>query len=168
MAQKPRKNDKNEPEGFETAGFKSLSTSELAEAAGVTSQYIGKLERAGVIKKVAHGKYAESAIGEIAAFRAGDPLPGEDSPANLTQERMLLVRAQRERVELDLAQRRGELQSRAEAASDLIALATILRSRLLAVPERISGRFGLPRNVIEGIAAEIRDVLTELSKAGAA
>jgi phage terminase Nu1 subunit (DNA packaging protein) len=168
MAQKPRKNDKNGAEANETASFKLLSTSELAEAARVTSQYVGRLERAGVIKKVAHGKYSESAIGEIAAFRAGDPLPGEDSPANLTQERILLVRAQREKVELDLAERRGELQSKAEAAADLVALAIAVRNRLLAVPDRVASRIGLQRHDVEVIAEEIRDALTELSKAEAA
>jgi hypothetical protein len=29
----------------------------------------------------------ESSVAEIAAFRAGGPLPGEESPASLTQER---------------------------------------------------------------------------------
>jgi phage terminase Nu1 subunit (DNA packaging protein) len=165
MAQKPRKIDKKPAAEDETGSFKLLSTSELAEAAGVTVQYVGKLERAGVIKKVAYGKYAESATGEIAAFRAGDPLPGEDSPANLTQERILLVRAQREKVELDLAERRGELQSKAEAAADLVALATAVRNRLLAVPDRVASRIGLQRHDVEVIAEEIREALTELSKA---
>jgi phage terminase Nu1 subunit (DNA packaging protein) len=142
-----------------------LSTSELADEAWVTAQYIGKLERAGVIKKVAYGKYAESAVGEIAAFRAGDPLPGEDSPANLTQERILLVRAQREKVELDLAERRGELKSRAESIADMVSMATAVRNRLLAVPDRVASRLGLPRHDIEVISEEIRAALTELSRA---
>ena len=101
---------------------------------------------------------------KIRAFRAGDPLPGEDSSANLTQERVLLVRAQREKVELDLAERRGELQSRAETAADLVALATAVRNRLLAVPDRVASRLGLPRHDAEVISEEIRDALTELSK----
>jgi phage terminase Nu1 subunit (DNA packaging protein) len=75
------------------------------------------------------------------------------------------VRAQREKTELDLAERRGELQSRAETKADLVALAIDIRTGLLAVPDRVAGRFGLPRNVIEGIAEEIRDVLVALSKA---
>jgi len=118
----------------------------------VTRQYIARLERAGVIKKVARGEYPASTLAEIAAFRAGDPLPGEESPAGLTHERTLLVRAQREKAELDLAERRGELQSRAENEAKAAALATDTRKRLLAVPDRVAGRFGLPREVIEGIA----------------
>jgi phage terminase Nu1 subunit (DNA packaging protein) len=107
-------------------------------------------------------------VAKILAFRAGEPLPGEDSPAGLTAERILLVRAQREKAELDLAERRGELQSRAETANDLVVLATAIRNRLLSVPDRVAGRLGLPRQAIEVISEEIRDALTELSKAEAA
>jgi phage terminase Nu1 subunit (DNA packaging protein) len=163
MAQKANKNSKKAPEKVETAEVETLSTSELVEEAGVTRQYISSLERAGVIHKVGYGRWPKSAVAEIAAFRAGEPLPGEESPPSLTQERTLLVRAQREKAELDLAERRGELQSRAENEAKAAAMATDTRKRLLAVPDRVAGRFGLPREVIEGIAEEIRDALVELS-----
>ena len=110
--------------------------------------------------------HAASELSKILAFRAGEPLPGEESPVGLTHERTLLVRAQREKAELDLAERRGELQSRAENEAKAAALATDTRKRLLAVPDRVAGRFGLPREVIEGIAEEIRDALVELSTMG--
>ena len=116
--------------------------------------------------QTARGEYPASSVAEIAAFRAGEPLPGEEVPASLTQERTLLVRAQREKAELDLAERRGELQSRADNEAKAAAMATDARKRMLAVPERVAGRFGLPREVIEGIAEEIRDALVELSTRG--
>jgi phage terminase Nu1 subunit (DNA packaging protein) len=149
----------------ETEEVETLSTSELVEAAGVTRQYIASLERAGVIHKVGYGRWPKSSVAEIAAFRAGEPLPGEESPASLTQERTLLVRAQREKAELDLAERRGELQSRAEPAADLVTLSKAIRNRLLAVPDRVASRIGLQRHAVEALAEEIRDALTELSKA---
>jgi hypothetical protein len=37
---------------------------------------------------------------------------------------------------------------------------------MLAVPDRVAGRFGLPPEVIEGIAEEIREALVELSTMG--
>jgi phage terminase Nu1 subunit (DNA packaging protein) len=166
MAQKPRKNGKNDEEANETGSFELLSTSELAAQEGVTIQYVARLERAGVIEKSGHGKYAASEAAKIRAFRAGEPLPGEESPAGLTHERTLLVRAQREKAELDLAERRGELQSRAETEAKIAALVTDTRKKILSVPERISGRFGLSREVIEGIAEELRDTLVELSAMG--
>jgi phage terminase Nu1 subunit (DNA packaging protein) len=168
MAQKINKIGENYAEANETPSFTLLSTAEIAAEAGVTRQYIGRLERAGVIEKSGHGKYKSTEVAKILAFRAGEPLPGEESPASLTQERTLLVRAQREKAELDLAERRGELQSRAETAADLVALATAIRNRLLSVPDRVASRLGLPRHDIEVIAEEIRDALTELSKAEAA
>jgi phage terminase Nu1 subunit (DNA packaging protein) len=166
MAQKANKNGQKSTEKVETEEVETLSTSELVEAAGVTRQYIASLERAGVIHKVGYGRWPKSSVAEIAAFRAGEPLPGEESPASLTQERTLLVRAQREKAELDLAERRGELQSRAENEEKAAMMATDARKRMLAVPERVAGRFGLPREVIEGIAEEIRDALVELSTMG--
>jgi phage terminase Nu1 subunit (DNA packaging protein) len=161
-----RKTAKNSSEKLETKDENLLSTAEIAAEAGVSSQYIARLERTGVIEKSGYGRYARSEVAKIHAFRAGEPLPGEDSPAGLTAERILLVRAQREKVELDLAERRGELQSRAETANDLVALATAIRNRLLSVPDRVAGRLGLPRQAIEVISEEIRDALTELSTMG--
>jgi phage terminase Nu1 subunit (DNA packaging protein) len=168
MAQKANKNGQKSTEKVETEEVETLSTSELVEAAGVTRQYIASLERAGVIHKVGYGRWPKSSVAEIAAFRAGEPLPGEESPAGLTHERTLLVRAQREKAELDLAERRGELQSRAETAADLVTLSNAIRNRLLAVPDRVASRIGLQRHAVEALAEEIRDALTELSKAEAA
>jgi hypothetical protein len=37
---------------------------------------------------------------------------------------------------------------------------------MLAIPERVAGRFGLPREVIERIGEEIREALVELSTMG--
>ena len=165
MAQKTNKNGENGAQANETGSFTLLSTAEIAAEAGVTRQYIGRLERAGVIEKSGHGKYAASEVAKILAFRAGEPLPGEESPAGLTHERTLLVRAQREKAELDLAERRGELQSRAETAADLVTLSNAIRNRLLAVPDRVASRIGLQRHAVEALAEEIRDALTELSKA---
>jgi hypothetical protein len=167
MAQKTNKNGENRDEANETTSFTLLSTAEIAAEAGVTRQYIGRLERAGVIEKSGHGKYKSTEVAKILAFRAGEPLPGEESPASLTQERTLLVRAQREKAELDLAERRGELQSRAEVESNAIELVTAVRNRLLSVPDRVASRLGLPRHDVEVLAEEIREALMELSKFGA-
>jgi phage terminase Nu1 subunit (DNA packaging protein) len=166
MAQKPRKTGQNSSENLETEVSKTLSTAELVDSSGVSRQYIARLERAGVIKKVARGEYPASAVAEIAAFRAGEPLPNENPTAALTEERVLLVRAQREKAELDLAERRGELQSRAENEGKGRHVGDRRPKTVLAVPERVAGRFGLPREVIEGIAEEIRDALVELSTMG--
>jgi transcriptional regulator with XRE-family HTH domain len=159
-----RKNSKNSSEKLETKEENLLSTAEIAAEAGVSSQYIARLERAGVIEKAGYGRYARSEVAKIHAFRAGEPLPGEESPAGLTAERILLVHAQREKVELDLAERRGELQSRAENEANAVELVTAFRNEMLAVPDIVAGRFGLRRDVREGIAKAIGDGLEELSK----
>jgi hypothetical protein len=140
MAKKSSKNNEKTASELETKVEPTLSTAEIAAAAGVSSQYIARLKRAGVIAKSGYGRHAASELGKIIAFRAGEPGPGEESPASLTQERTLLVKAQREKAELDLAERRGELQSRAEAEACAAGLVTVTRNRLLAVPERVASR----------------------------
>jgi phage terminase Nu1 subunit (DNA packaging protein) len=47
----------------------------------------------------------------------------------------------------------------------MVSMATAVRNRLLAVPDRVASRLGLPRHDIEVISEEIRAALTELSKA---
>ena len=89
-----------------------LSTAEMAAEEGVTVQYVSRLERAGVISKSGRGKYAESELAKMRAFRAGEPLPGEDSPASLTEERVLL--------------RLESASSGFQSVSELVAVSTVV------------------------------------------
>jgi hypothetical protein len=73
MTQKPNKNGENRDQANETGSFTLLSTAEIAAEAGVTRQYIGRLERAGVIEKSGHGRYKSSEVAKILAFRGGNP-----------------------------------------------------------------------------------------------
>jgi predicted transcriptional regulator len=58
-----------------------LKTAELARMAGVSVQYVNRLERAGVIKKLAFGKRPLRALGLIAEYRVhGGWMPRSDQP----------------------------------------------------------------------------------------
>jgi hypothetical protein len=78
MAQKPRKNGKNDDEANETGSFTLLSTAEIADEAGVPRRYIGRLERAEVIEKSGHGRYKASEVAKILAFPSRRAAPGLD------------------------------------------------------------------------------------------
>jgi hypothetical protein len=139
-----------------------LSTSQVAAALRCTRQWVSQLDRAGIIKKTRYGKYPLSAIADATAQMT----PSEQDTPTLAAKRGQLLDLQCAKVELALAERRGELQSKVEVEAKLAALVADTRKLMLAVPNRVSGRFGLPRDVIEGIAEEIRDALVELSVMG--
>jgi phage terminase Nu1 subunit (DNA packaging protein) len=172
MAKKSRKNaDKStvasgtKTVSDETTGF--LSTAELAAAAHCSPQYVRRLERRGIVFKVARDRWPVSAVEDIADYRA-ERAPGAEADKSLAHERTLLVKAQREKAELDLAVRRGEMQLRAENEAKAIEIVVATRNRLLAVPERAASRLGLNRHEVAAVDEEIRAALTELSQTGSA
>jgi phage terminase Nu1 subunit (DNA packaging protein) len=139
----------------------------LAAAISVTPQHVSQLERRGIIEKSGYGRYAVSEIAKVVAFREGSPRSETPATPELTLERTLLVRAQREKAELELAVRRGDMVSRADEEAKAIEVAVNIRNRLLAVAERCSHRLGLKRDVTLALDEEIRTALTELSQMGA-
>jgi phage terminase Nu1 subunit (DNA packaging protein) len=152
----------------EPEGVKTLSTSEFAAAIEVTPQHVARLERRGIIEKAAHGRYRASEIAKVIAFREGSPRSEAPATPELTLERTLLVKAQREKAELELAVRRGEFIDSAEEQARVIGIVVDTRNRLLAVPERAASRLGLNRQQVAAVDEEIRAALTELSQMGAA
>jgi phage terminase Nu1 subunit (DNA packaging protein) len=168
MADKKRRSKtsctpKNERKEGSLVSDRTISTAELAEIAGVTSQYLGQLEKAGVTKRVGHGRWPLSAIGDIAAFRAGE-VSGEGEAPTLTQARMRLVELQCQRAQLDLDERLGKLQSREENEAAAIQLVLDTKKHLLAVPTRCGQRLVLNRHDLQVIEEEIHDALLALSK----
>jgi hypothetical protein len=92
----------------------------------------------------------------VIAFREGSPRSEAPATPELTLERTLLVKAQREKAELELAVRRGEFHSRAEEQARVIEIVVATRNRLLAVAERCASRLGLRRPEVAALDEEIR------------
>lgn len=142
---------KDEPESVKT-----LPTAEFAAAISVTPQHVSRLERRGIIEKSGYGRYDVSQIAKVIAFREGSPRSEAPATPELTLERTLLVKAQREKAELELAVRRGEFHSRAEEQARVIEIVVATRNRLLAVAERCASRLGLRRPEVAALDEEIR------------
>jgi phage terminase Nu1 subunit (DNA packaging protein) len=174
MPKKSKLKQQQSPARMEPDEAQLLSTPAFAKAIGVTRQHVSRLVRAGIITKHSRGRFAVTEIAKVLAFREGGLEPGDDPEAmaevraELTLERTLLVKAQREKAELELAFRRGEMVNRAEEESKAIELVVNTRNRLLSVAERVAGRFGLKRHEVAVIDEEIRTALTELSQLGEA
>jgi hypothetical protein len=85
----------------------------------------------------------------------------------LTEERTLLVRAKRQRAELDLKQKQGELVNKWEYDQKAFAFARRTRDRLQNVPDRVSGLCAAEQDqfkVHAMLVKEIHEALCELSE----
>jgi hypothetical protein len=163
MPTKSKSTSRHSPARMEPQEVQLLSTTAFAAAIGVTRQHVSRLERAGIIEKHSRGRYAVSEIGKVIAFREGTAQPGDDPEApNLTAERTLLVRAQRQKAEYELAERRGQLMTREENEECARHLATAVRDRMAIAHARCVQRLGLDRHCAEALAAEIKDAISEL------
>jgi len=150
-----------------------VSTDELGALLGVTARTVTELGRRGIIRRAGRGRWplAESIrlycehLRETAAGRAGADADGR--PLDLAAERAKLARAQRERVELDNAVRRGELVEVEGIRGRYAGMVTAAKSKLLGVPSKAKGR--LPHLVIEDIETLeelIHEALAELAGDG--
>jgi phage terminase Nu1 subunit (DNA packaging protein) len=153
-----------------TALPKYVSGRQLAELWGCSDRAVRALAKRGIAVRVARGKYdlEKSTRNNDERLRAAAAGRNEGDLASpeLTYERTLLVRANREKAELELAFRRGELVNRAEEQAKAIEVVVNTRNRLLSVAERCSHRLGLKRDVTLALDEEIRQALTELSQMG--
>lgn len=62
----------------------------------------------------------------------------EDGGLNLTQERAMLARVQREKLEIETARLRGQVVDVAEVEKEAFELGRMTRDRILAIPDRLS------------------------------
>jgi phage terminase Nu1 subunit (DNA packaging protein) len=90
---------------------------------------------------------------------------GDSSTAALRRERILLVRAQRQRVETENLVRVGELISSAEVRQSVYRVCRVVRDEFLKLPHDVPPRLeGLPASQIAKVLrAEIIAILTRLS-----
>lgn len=146
-----------------------VSTAVLARLFDLSEARVRELTRAGKIPAAGRGRYALAAaipaycrtLRDAAAGRGGD------GPLDLAQERAALAVRQRERIELDLAARRGELVEAAQVERDAYRVARVTRDRLLNVPDRIAAEVAAetdPARVHRTIANEIATALRELTQ----
>lgn len=85
---------------------------------------------------------------------------------DVAKERARLLKAQADKAELDLKERQGELVSIEDVVKDVASEYTILRQRLLSIPNKLAmplSSVTQPHEVQQILQAEIVELLTELS-----
>ena len=84
------------------------------------------------------------------------------------QERARKMRADADKAELDLAERRGELVSAAKVREEGFTLGSAISQRILGIPHRIAPELASlddPREITRFLEVELREALERLSAA---
>ena len=148
LAQKPQ----------ESADFGAgLSTRDLALWLGISHTRIAQLGRAGVLPRNAQSRYPLQP-----AVRAYCEYLATASKGAPTDEKTRLTIAQRHKIELEIAQKQGELLPAADVESTWTVTLTAVRQAMLAVPSRVGER--LPHLTAHDVATvdrAVRDALAE-------
>ena len=142
-----------------------ISLSTFSECLGVTKEHVTRLANKGVIPKSINGEYdlVPSVRGYIESLRSRT----EPASISLTQEKALLAMRQRERLELELAQTRGELISVKLVKKEWEKLISASRARLLVIPTKLAPLVFAAKSipeVKEVIQDAIYEALTELAQ----
>lgn len=142
------------------------STSELAEILGLTDRRVRQLEQAGIISKLARGKFdlAASVQQYIAWLKANSA--ESDEELDLKKEKTLLTRVNRQKVELELQIMRGELHRSEDVRRVMNDMLGAFRARCLAIPSKMAPRLQGQTDLAviqDTIKKEVYEALTELS-----
>jgi len=130
----------------------------IARLLDLTERRVQQLAREGVIPKAENGRYdlVAAVRGYVKYLR--DRAMGGGAPPDAHAERARLLKANADKVELDLAERRQELVPVDEAAALLERVIVAVRARVLAIPTRAAPLVRGKRRT-----AEVRDVLQTLT-----
>lgn len=122
----------------------TVSTSELAAWFGVSDRAVRDFESRGIIAKASRGRYplrasVASYLEHLRAVAAGHRSTKAEADApDLVTERAKLAQRQRQRIELELAERRRALVPSPEVAEQGRKLAAVIVSALQALPDRVA------------------------------
>lgn len=143
-----------------------LGTAAMASLLGITPQRLNALAGRGVIPKASRGRWcpAEAVPAYCAHLREQAAGRGDGLGLDLVAERARLAARQAEKVELELALKRGAVVDAGEIRQEMTAMITAAKSKLLAVPSKARGRLShLTVNDVEFIEGLVHEALEELA-----
>ena len=145
-----------------------ILTHELATIFGCSPRWINQLTTNGLLTQAERGRYQlGSAIREYIAAIKQQAEEKDEEETNLRDEQTMLTRANRKMAELDLAVMNGKLHRSEDVQNIMNEMLTSFRSRLLAIPARISPEVAAATDAMvvqQMIKGEIYDALSELSE----
>ena len=157
----------------------TVTTAELARWLHCTDRAVRMYADKGIISPVGRGKWSLRAsvaavvehLRAVASQHRSAAAGGdgeEPGDLDLTGQRAMLAKRQRERIELELGEKRGELVLVSEVKNAWWKRARAARDKLLSIPDRIipqiaPGGHGEQSRAYEVLSREIRQVLEELA-----
>lgn len=149
----------------------TVSSTVLANLFGVSTRRIRQFENEGIIQKVARGKYSlqENIKSYITYIQATSNLKNDektDEEVNYDVEHALLEKRKREKIELELAEMRGEMHKSEDVERVMNDMLSNFRSKLLALPSRLAPQLVTLTTISDFqdiLQREVLDILHELS-----
>lgn len=140
----------------------------IAKLLDLSERRVQQLSREGVIPKADRGQY--DLIGSVRGYvryLRDQAVRAQAGAPDYASERARYIRARADLAEMEAAQRRGSLIAAEDIEAAWIAVLALLRTRLLALPDRLAPlaheqtTVGNTRNLIR---ATIREVLDDLAE----
>ena len=136
-----------------------LGATELAPLLGLSVRHLQVLATNGIISASGRNRYPARAC--IAAYCSY--IHARRAPDDLDAAKLALARANAEKVQLQNATARRELIPAATVRNEWLHLAADVRSRVLAIPQRIAARLSLDRAVAAALDRELKEALSDIA-----
>ena len=137
----------------------TVSSTVLANLFGVSTRRIRQFENEGIIKKVARGKYSlqENIKNYLTYIQATSNLKNDtnvNEEVDYDVEHALLEKRKREKIELELAEMRGEMHKSSDVERVMNDMLSNFRSKILALPSKIA-----PQLITLTTISDFQDIL---------
>lgn len=146
----------------------AVNAETLAVLFNVSTRRVYQLADSGVVVKEDRGKFdLFGSIQGYIKFLQKRSLSGEGGATEWKNEKTLLVKAQRQKAELDLEVTMGNLVQKAEVEREAAEVAAIVKSSLLNIPSRVSNEFAVmqdPFEIHQKLTREINNAIGELNE----
>jgi phage terminase Nu1 subunit (DNA packaging protein) len=144
-----------------------VSTAEISEILGLSDRRIRQLEKEGALVKIRRGKYDLKASVQRYIEYIKEQAEKTEEELNLTKEKTLLTRANRQKVELELQIMQGELHRSEDVRRVMNNMLGAFRARVLAIPSKAAPQLLAQTDlavVQDIIKKEVYEALQELSE----
>lgn len=140
----------------------------IAKLLDLSERRVQQLSREGVIPKATRGQY--DLIGSVRGYvqyLRDQALKAQAGAPDYAAERARFIRARADLAEMEAEEKRGSVIAAEDVATAWIAVLALLRTRILALPDRLAPQLhseASPAGVRDALRSALREVLEELAE----
>ncbi|MGP6089758.1 terminase small subunit, Nu1 [Antarctobacter jejuensis] len=140
----------------------------IAKLLDLSERRVQQLSREGVIPKATRGQY--DLIGSVRGYvqyLRDQALKAQAGAPDYASERARFIRARADLAEMEAEEKRGSVIAAEYVEGAWIAVLTLLRTRILALPDRLAPQLhseASPAGVRDALRSALREVLEELAE----